>query len=79
MTLEQRKSLVRQFLERCNRYADDMLADYGRRLDGAAGRDALELQDKILHWTAYRAFNEQAIEELANGRIDDWFDAFETD
>jgi len=77
MTLEQRKLLVRQFLERCNRYADDMLADYGRRLEGATGTEILALQDKILHWTAYRAFNEHAIAELASDRIDDWFDGFE--
>ena len=79
MTLDQRKSLIRQFLERCNRYADDMIADYGRRLGDVSGAEALTLQDKILHWTAYKTFNEHAIDELASDRLDAWFDAFETD
>lgn len=77
MTLSRDRALITQFLERCNRYADDKLADYGRRLAGASGADALELQDRIGHWTAYRAFNEHAIGELAAGRLDDWFAEFE--
>ena len=31
------------------------------------------MQDKIGHWTAYRAFNEHALDELARGELDDWF------
>lgn len=79
MTLSQQKSLVRQFLERCNRYADDKLADYGERLRSCSAADVLPLQDKIGHWTAYRAFNEHAIEELSAGQLDGWFEGFETE
>jgi hypothetical protein len=35
---------------------------------------AVRLQDEICHWTAYKAFNEHAIAELEDGRLDDWFD-----
>ena len=72
MTLGEKKDLIVRFLLRCNRYADGKLAGYRAELDDASGRRALELQDKIGHWTAYRAFNEHTIEELAGPRLDDW-------
>lgn len=72
MTLGERKELIVRFLLRCNLYADDKLAGYRAELDAASGRRALELQDKIGHWTAYRAFNEHTIEELRTPRLDDW-------
>ncbi len=34
---------------------------------------ALTIQDKIGHWTAYRAFNEHALGEIDRGELDDWF------
>ena len=39
----------------------------------ASGMTALGIQDKIGHWTAYRAFNEHTLSELATARLDDWF------
>ena len=59
---------------RCNEYALAKLADYQAELAGATAERALELQDKIGHWTAYRAFNEHAIDELKSGTLDAWFD-----
>lgn len=73
MTLEQKKACIVAFLGRCNEYADAKLAGYRERMAEAAGWQALELQDKIGHWTAYRAFNEYTIEELASGELDGWF------
>jgi hypothetical protein len=73
MTLSEQKSLVADFLAQCNRYADGKLDEYRQRLATASGRQALEIQDKITHWTAYRVFNEHAIEELQSGALDDWF------
>lgn len=73
MTVEEKKAVVTAFLARCNEYADAQLAAYRERVATATGRQALELQDKIGHWTAYRAFNEYTIDELATGEIDDWF------
>lgn len=73
MTLSEQKRLVGRFLRHCNRYADDKLAGYGERLGRATGFEALELQDKISHWTAYRAFNEYTLDELEQtDRLDAW-------
>lgn len=73
MSVEQKKACIVAFLARCNDYADAKLAGYRERAAEATGWQALELQDKIGHWTAYRAFNEYTIEELASGELDEWF------
>ena len=72
-TAIEKKQIVTAFLEHSNGYANGMLANYRGQLDEATGMDALTLQDKITHWTAHRAFNEYAIEEMKGTRIDDWF------
>ena len=45
-----------------------------RQLAHASGREALALQDKIGHWTAYRTFNEHTLGELATRELDEWFE-----
>jgi len=74
MDLNGKKRLVIRFLERCNAYADGELAKYRERLDEAEGAEALEIADRIAHWTAYRTFNEHAIRELGTARLDDWLE-----
>lgn len=73
MDVAAKKTVVSDFLLRCNGYAEGQLAKYRAQLEGAAAAEALALQDKIGHWTAYRAFNEHALHELAAGKLDDWF------
>ncbi|HEY8519792.1 MAG TPA: hypothetical protein VIN61_06920 [Gammaproteobacteria bacterium] len=73
MTLDEKKALVATFLKKCNEYAERQIAALGAELEGASPRRALEIQDKIGHWTAYRAFNVHAIEELRTSKLDDWF------
>jgi hypothetical protein len=73
METHAKKAVVADFLARCNRYADDQLDKYRSQLVSAAPGEALAVQDKIGHWTAYRAFNEHALQELARGELDDWF------
>lgn len=73
MTLAEKKALVAEFLRRCNGYADGKLGEYRRRLEAASGPAALDLQDKITHWTAYRTFNEHTLDELERRTLDDWF------
>ena len=73
MNVAEKKGVVVEFLTRCNRYADDQLAKYRAQLESAATAESLHIQDKIGHWTAYRAFNRHALEELAAGELDDWF------
>lgn len=74
LTVADKKRIVSDFLQHCLGYADDKLADYRQRLPYAASSmDALTLQDKISHWTAYRAFTEYTIEELKTAELDAWF------
>ena len=74
MNLAEKKAVVVQFLTKCNDYADGKLVDYQRRLVDASGIDALVLQDKIGHWTAYRTFNEHTLGELATTKLDAWLE-----
>ena len=71
---EEKKRIVAGFLARCNTYAAERLARYRNQLDEASPMDALAIQDKIGHWTAYRSFNEYTIGELQGQELDDWFD-----
>jgi hypothetical protein len=72
MDIAAKKALVARFIERCNEYAERKLEHYRARLPGASAADALALQDKIGHWTAYRAFNEHTLQELATDELDEW-------
>jgi hypothetical protein len=74
MTLADKKAAVVQFIAKCNDYADGKLAEYRRQLADASGRDALAIQDKIGHWTAYRTFNEHTLGELATRKLDAWLE-----
>lgn len=73
MDAAEKKAVVADFLARCNRYADGQLDKYRAELAAASAAEALAVQDKIGHWTAYRAFNAHALTELARGELDDWF------
>lgn len=73
MTLTEKKAVVVRFIQKCNEYADDKIARYRGELEQADGMRALGIQDKIGHWTAYRAFNDYTIEELRTDALDDWF------
>ena len=73
MNAAAKKAVVADFLARCNRYAEGQLHKYREQLAAAPAGEALAVQDKIGHWTAYRAFNEHALHELARGDLDDWF------
>lgn len=74
MSLNQKKRLVGDFLRRCNAYADDQLAKYRSGPEPATSVEALAIQDKIGHWSAYKAFNEHAMAELETDVLDHWFD-----
>ena len=73
MNSADKKAVVADFLNRCNRYAEGQLAKYRQELEIADAAAALAIQDKIGHWTAYRAFNEYALGEIGRGELDDWF------
>ena len=48
-------------------------SDIDEQLAAGSTGETLAVQDKIGHWTAYRAFNEHALAEIARGELDDWF------
>jgi hypothetical protein len=73
MKLDEKKRVITDFLTQCNRYAEGRLAEYRAELVSASGRRALELQDKIGHWTAYHTFNEHTLMELESTTLDEWF------
>lgn len=73
MNSADKKAVVADFLTRCNRYAEDQLAQYRRDLAVADAAAALTIQDEIGHWTVYRAFNEHALAEIDRGELDEWF------
>jgi hypothetical protein len=73
MNSADKKAAVTDFLKRCNHYAEGQLAKYRQDLTVADAATALTIQDKIGHWTAYRAFNEHALDEIRRGGLDDWF------
>ena len=72
MDIAARKKLVAGFIARCNEYAERKLEQYRAELTGASAAEALAIQDKIGHWTAYRAFNEHTLRELETNALDDW-------
>lgn len=74
MHLADKKKLVARFISRCNEYAESKLAHYRAQLAAASGFEALAIQDKIGHWTAYRAFNEYTLRELEGGELDPWLE-----
>ena len=73
MDIEEKKAVVADFIAKCNEYGARRLARYHAELAAAAGPEALAIQDKIGHWTAYVAFNEYTLEELKTAELDDWF------
>jgi hypothetical protein len=73
MDIAEKKAVVADFIGKCNEYADRKLDQYRGELRGASGREALAIQDKICHWTAYRTFNDHTLGELATARLDEWF------
>lgn len=77
ITDAQKKRIVSAFLVRCLAYADAKLDAYRAQVPATTGMDALALQDRISHWTAYRAFTEYTIAEIGTTELDDWFAAIE--
>lgn len=66
-----KKEIIVSFLRQCNAYSDGMIDKYRARI--AQGGDIQELCKIATKWSAYREFNQRAIDELAAGELDDWF------
>lgn len=74
MTLQDKKQLIAAFLAKCNDYASARIERHRAELAGATAWQSMEIQDKIGHWTVYRAFNEYTIQELATAELDHWLE-----
>jgi hypothetical protein len=75
ITLDQKKALIVDFLQKCNSYSDEVIEKYRKRICDSA---EIELNcEKIRKWAAYREFNEVAIREIQAADLDHWFE--ETD
>eukprot|EP00808_Paulinella_micropora_P029404 g32.t1 len=72
-SLGEKKAIVIGFLDKCNMYAAGMIAGYTSKLEGASPAEALDIQNKIANWAAYRAFNQHAMDELGTEVIDHFF------
>ncbi|MBT8130910.1 MAG: hypothetical protein KJO35_01465 [Gammaproteobacteria bacterium] len=72
-SIPEKKRIIADFLARCNVYATERISQYRHELENIESVDAMNIQDKIGHWTAYRAFNDYTIDELAGSELDDWF------
>ncbi|PCI21520.1 MAG: hypothetical protein COB62_03250 [Piscirickettsiaceae bacterium] len=66
VSLAEKKSIIIDFLQRCNHYSDKMLEKYQSPL-------TQEAPQKVHDWTIYKEFNEYAINELNSDDLDDWF------
>jgi len=72
ISLEDKKSIIIDFLNKCNLYSDQKLLDYEKRLIRAGEIECAELVQKKHDWASYRHFNAHAITELKGDELDDW-------
>ena len=73
ISLEDKKLIIIDFLEKCNGYSDQMLAKYQQEILEATESDKQAVEKKINQWESYREFNVYAIGELNTTKLDDWF------
>lgn len=72
ISLEDKKSIIIDFLNKCNLYSDQKLLDYERRMSKADDVERTRLLQKKHDWVSYRDFNGHAIGELEGDELDDW-------
>jgi hypothetical protein len=73
ISLEDKKLIIIDFLEKCNGYSDQMLVKYQQEILEAMESDKQAIEQKINQWKSYREFNAFAIGELGTTQLDDWF------
>lgn len=74
ISMDEKKQVIIDFLEKCNQYSDEMLLKYQQEIAETVEVDEKQLIEKKLgQWTSYREFNIHAIGELNSEKLDDWF------
>ena len=58
------RAIVAEFLRKCNAYAHASIARKQERGD----------LEEVSKWEAYIEFNQHALDEIANGTLDKWFE-----
>ena len=73
--LQEKKSIVMQFLDKCNQYAIDKIKVYESQIVECK---RLDMKTNILQkkekWQTYLEFNLHAKKELQSNVIDSWFE-----
>ena len=64
--------VVHLFLEKVQRYSEEMIEKKWKGLRKKKGKD-LEVIQKLSQWITYHRFNAIALEEIADGTLDRWF------
>ena len=63
---------ISRFLELCVIYSDDSLARKQSRLSEIDEKAQADPAAEIAKWKAFREFCDYTIEELAQGKLDEW-------
>ena len=66
--------VVHAFLEKVQRYSEEMIEKRWKGLQKKKGKDIEEIK-KLLQWIHYSQFNQIAIDEIEDGTLDGWFRA----
>ena len=69
--LNERKAIVRDFLERCRQWAQTK--EIPKRTQRVAQAPTSADAAKLHAWIAYDTFLDHTLEELADGTLDHWF------
>jgi hypothetical protein len=64
--------VVHAFLEKVQRYSEEVIETKWKALQKKKGKDPETLQ-KLSDWTRYHRFNQIALEEIEDGTLDHWF------
>ena len=71
--LNEKKSIIIDFLVKCNTYSEQMLRQYEQHLTSKSKTEHAAIEQKIHDWKSYRKFNDYAINELKGTELDHWF------
>jgi len=72
VSLADKKSIIIDFLRKCNAFSEQKLQDYERRMVKAEEAESIELDHKKHDWSSYKSFNNYAINKLKGNELDDW-------
>lgn len=72
ISVNEKKAIISDFLEKCNVYSEQMLEKYNSKLSDHSVDDKKVIEEKIQKWLSYQEFNEYALRELKTEELDSW-------